>query len=209
VSVASAGRRRSRRRRGRIRGRVAAVVPTAFAPLIGFALGAALAWVARPELARDEGPIVASRCFALVVAFVGFVWLPVVGYFAAFHGDWSYLYVVAWSRVPSAIDLGLVLIAGAAVVGSFCLAAEPVRKRRYGPVVVMIVAPAGLCVAGLLLAVHRLAVSGTYAQFHGDFGTEPIVASSLGKGVLLMGAVLFLGLAWTGRWLMRMSAEGS
>ena len=184
-------------------------MPIAFAPLFGFSLGAALAWVAGPELARDEGPIVASRSFALVVAFVGFVWLPVVGYFVAFHGDWSFLYVVAWRSVPSAFDLGLVLLAGAAVVGSFWLAAAPVRKRRFGPVVAMIVAPGALAVGGLTLAVHRLAVSGTYAQFHGDFGTEPIAASPLGKGVLFMGAVVALGLAWTVRWLVRMGAEGS
>jgi hypothetical protein len=184
-------------------------VPIAFAPLFGFALGAALAWIARPELTRDEGPIVASNCFALVVAFVGFVWLPVVGYFVAFHGDWSYLYLVAWRRVPSAVDLGLVLIAGAAVVGSFWLAAVPVRKRRFGPVVAMIVVPGTVAIAGLVLSVHRLAVSGTYAQFHGDFGTESIAASSLGKGVLLMGVLLLVSLAWTVRWLMRMAAEGS
>jgi hypothetical protein len=184
-------------------------VPIAFAPLFGFALGAALAWVAGPELARDEGPIVASRSFALVVAFVGFVWLPVVGYFVAFHGDWSLLYLVAWRRVPSAIDLGLVLLAGAAVVGSFWLAAEPVRKRRFGSVIAMMIAPGAIAVAGLTLAVHRLAVSGTYAQFHGDFGTVPIGASPLGKGVLFMGAMVALGLAWTVRWLIRMGSEGT
>ena len=54
---------------------------------------------------------------------------------------------------------------------------------------------------------HRLAVSGTYAQFHGEFGTEPIEASTLGKGVLLMGSLLTLGLAWTVRALVAMAAE--
>ena len=50
-------------------------------------------------------------------------------------------------------------------------------------------------------------MSGTYAQFHGDFGTQPISASPLGKGVLLMGVVLALGIAWTVRWLNRMGSE--
>jgi hypothetical protein len=184
-------------------------VPIPFAPFFGLALGASLAWIAGPALARDEGPVVASRSFAIVAAFAGFVWLPVVGYFVAFHGDWSYLYMVSWRRVPSAVDLGLVLLAGAAVVGSFWLAADPVRKRRFAPVIAMIVTPAALGVAGLTLAARRLAVSGTFAQFHGDFGTEAIGASPLGKGVLLMGVVLALGVAWTVRWLSFLGAESS
>ena len=184
-------------------------MPIAFAPLLGVALGAVLAWVAAAELARDDGPIVASRAFVIVAAFTGFVWLPIVGYFVAFHGDWSYLYVVPWRRVPSAIDLGLVLLAGAAVVGSFWLAVEPVRKRRFGPVVAAVVAPTALAVAGLTFSVRRLAVSGTYAQFHGDFGTQPIGESPLGKGVLLMGIVVALGIAWTVRWLNRLGAEAN
>ncbi len=182
-------------------------MPIAFAPLLGVALGAVLAWVAAPELARIDGPIVASRPFAVVTAFAAIVWLPAVGYFVAFHGDWSYLYLVPWQRVPSAIDLGLVLLAAAAVVGGFWAAVAPVRKRRSGALAAMVVAPGALAAAGLTVAAHRLAVSGTYAQFHGDFGTEPIGASALGRGVLLMAIVLVLGVAWTVRALLRMAAE--
>jgi hypothetical protein len=182
-------------------------MPIPFAPLLGFALGALLAWVAGPELGRDDGPIALSRPFAVVGAFAAFLWLPIVGYFVAFHGDWSYLYLVSWRRVPSAIDLGLVLLSGVAVPGAFWLAVRPVRKRRLGPIVVMVVAPGAIALVGVALTIHRLAVSGTYAQFHGEFGTEPIGASVLGKGVLLMGAVLTLGLAWTVRALVRMAAE--
>jgi hypothetical protein len=181
-------------------------MPIPFAPLVGLALGAALAWIAAPELSRDDGPIVASRSFAVIVAFATLVWLPAVGYFVAFHGDWAYLYVVPWQRVPSAIDLGLVLVAGAAVVGGFCLAVPPVRKRRIGPVVALVITPATVSVAALTLAARRLAVSGTFAQFHGDFGTEPIAASTLGKGVLLMAVVVAVGIAWTVYSLLRLSA---
>jgi hypothetical protein len=166
-----------------------------------------LAWIAGPELARDDGPITLSRPFAVVTAFAALVWIPVVGYFVAFHGDWSYLYLVPWQHVPSAVDLGLVLLSGVAVVGGFWLAVRPVRKRRLSPVVLLVVAPLALAVGGLTLALHRLSVSGTYAQFHGEFGTESISASILGKGVLLMAAVLALALAWTVRWLVGMAAE--
>lgn len=182
-------------------------MPIAFAPLVGLALGAALAWVASPELVRIDGPIVASRPFAVVAALAGLVWLPVVGYFVAFHGDWSYLYVVAWQRVPSAVDLGLVLLAGAALVGGFWLAVRPVRTRRPGPVAALVVAPLVVAALGLAVSARRLAVSGTYAQFHGDFGTQAIGSSTLGKGVLVMLLVLGLGVAWTVRALLRIGAE--
>jgi hypothetical protein len=182
-------------------------MPIVFAQLVGFVLGAALAWVAAPDLALNEGPIVASRPFAVVVAFAIFVWLPVVGYFAAFHGDWSYLYVVASRRVPSAVDLGLVLLAVAAVVGGFWLAVGPVRRRRFCLLVALMALPGGIATAALPFVARRLAVSATYSQFHGDFGTEPIGASTLGKGVLLMGILLAAAIAWTVRALMRMGYD--
>jgi hypothetical protein len=181
-------------------------VPIPFAPLIGLAIGAALAWIAAPELARDDGPIPLSRPFAVVAAFAAFVWLPVIGYFVAFHGDWAYLYAVPWQRVPSAVDLLLVLFSAGAMLGGFALAVPAVRRRRLTPLIALIVPPGALVAASIVLAAHRLAVSGTYAQFHGDFGTEPIAASTLGKGVLFLGAVLALGVAWTVRALLRMAA---
>ena len=182
-------------------------MPIAFAPLLGLALGVALAWVAAPELVRIEGPVVASRPFAVVAAFAGLVWLPAVGYFVAFHGDWSYLYLVPWQSVPSAVDLCLVLLAGACVVGGFSVAVRPLRTRRLGPVAALVVAPVTVVLAGVALSAHRLAVSGTFAQYHGDFGTEPIGASALGRGVLLFDVALALGVAWTVRTLLVMAAD--
>jgi hypothetical protein len=160
-----------------------------------------------PARGWGDAPIVASRPFSLVLAFTVLVWLPVVGYFVAFHGDWAYLYVVPWRRVPSAVDLGLVLASGAALLGAFALSEPFVRKRRFGPVVSMVAVPAALSLVGLPFVARRLAVSGSYAQFHGDFGTEPIGASLLGRGVLLMGLVLGVGIAWTVRSLSRMAAD--
>ena len=182
-------------------------MPIAFAPFAGVAFGAALAWVAAPGLARDDGPVMLSMPFALVAAFAGLLWLPIVSYFVAFHSDWSYLYLVSSQRVPSAVDLGLVLLSTAAVPGAFFVAARPVRKRRMGAAAALVAVPVAAVVAGVAVASSRLAVSGTYAQFHGEFGTEPIGASTLGRGVLLMAILLALGLAWTARSLAQMATE--
>jgi hypothetical protein len=184
-------------------------MPIVFAPFVGLLLGSALAWAASSELVTSEGPVALARSFGVVVAFASFVALPVVGYFAAFHGDWSYLYLVSSRRVPSAIDLVLVLVAAGTVVGGFWVAALPLRKRRLAPLLALMAAPA-LCLAvALPLSLRRLAVSATFAQFHGDFGTEPIGASVLGKGVLLMGFMLALGVGWTVNSLARMGSEAA
>jgi hypothetical protein len=182
-------------------------VPLPLAPLFGFVIGVALAWAAGPELSRDDGPLVASRPFALVVAFALLVYTPIVGYFVAFHGDWSYAYALAARRVPSAVDLGLVLASGGTVVLGLAVAAPQVRKRRLSAIVTMLVAPGSVALALLALAAHRLSVNATYAQFHGDFGGEPIAESALGRSVLVMGVLLSLGIAWCVRAIGQMNVE--
>jgi hypothetical protein len=180
------------------------LVPIVFAPLVGFSLGAAFAWVAAPGLARSEGPVALTPAFAVVAAFSGFVWLPAVGYFVAFHGDWSYLYLTG--QRPSAIDLALVLLSGACVASGFLVVARPVRKRRAGPVLAAVGLPIGVVLGGLPFVLRRLAVSATYTQFRGDFGTEPIGSSLLGRGALLVGVVLAAAVVWT-IWSLRVTGE--
>src|SRR4051794_38294870 len=97
-------------------------MPLPFALLLGFALGVILAHLAKAEIARLDGPLVTSRALAIVAAFAGIVFTPIVGYFLAFHGDWAYLYVVPWLSVPSAVDLALVLAAGGSIVLGFVIA---------------------------------------------------------------------------------------
>ncbi|MGA2447413.1 MAG: hypothetical protein ABTD50_01915 [Polyangiaceae bacterium] len=179
-------------------------MPIVVAPFLGFALGAFLAWVAAPSVARDQGPLMMSRPFVIVAFFAACAWLPISGYFLAFHGDWSYLYLVSWQRVPSAIDLGLVLLATAAVVGGFSAAARPVRRRRFDAVAALVLAPIAVTLVVLGTASRRLSISGTYAQYHGDFGTQPIASSVLGTGLLFMDCVLLAAIGWTTYWLLRL-----
>jgi hypothetical protein len=170
-------------------------VPIVFAHFIGLSLGGAFAWIAGPELARTEGPVVLTPAFAVVAAFASLVWLPMVGYFVFFHRDWSYFYLAA--QHSSAIDLALAMLSAACVMACFLAVARPARKRLLGPFLVATGVPLALALAALPFVGRRLLVSGTYAQFHGDFGTEPIAASLLGRSVLVMGALVALAVAWT------------
>lgn len=169
-------------------------MPLFFAPLVGWTLGAALAWFARGELARDDIPTVASRPFVVTCLFAAMVYGPMLAYFAAFHGDWAYLYLVPWRKVPSALDLGLVLV-GAVTVPVGMWAASRFSRQGRVTLVGALAAPAALLtLVGAGVLQHRLATSASYAQFHGGFGTVPISEAPLGKSVIWM--LLVLGAAF-------------
>lgn len=140
-----------------------------------------------------------SRPFLVALALTVLVYTPILAYFAAFHGDWAYLYLVPWNRVPSAVDLALVLVGGGALPVGFAVAAPLVRRRRVGPLTMLALGPGAAGVALALLASKRLVLNATYAQFQGDFGAEAISSSALGRGVLVMGIVLALAIAWSVR----------
>ena len=175
------------------------VVLILLAPLAGFVFGVAFAWMARLELGRVDAPVVATRPFNVALGFAGFVYGPLVGYFIVFHGDWTYGYVVSWHRVPSAVDLALDLFAGASVLFGVAASAHAARARRLEVVAWLAALPAVMCALLVVWGASRLAVSATYAQYHGGFGVLPIASSALGRSVLVMAVVLVLGLAWTAR----------
>ncbi len=172
-------------------------MPLPFALPIGVILGVSLAWLARAELARSEVPLFLARPFLVALGLGFVVYAPVVGYFAALHGDWAYLYLVRWSRVPSAVDLTVVLVCGAGVPAGFALAA-PWAIAKRSPRLLWLAAGIGGCVlAAAAVASHRLGVSASYAQYHGGFGGVPLARSSLGRGVLSSWFALAAGYAWS------------
>jgi hypothetical protein len=182
-------------------------VPILLAVLAGFLLGVAFAWLARAELGDGDGPVVASRPFNVVVGFAALVYGPLIGYFVAFHGDWTYGYTVAWRGVPSAVDLALVLLGGCSVLFGMVASAHAARARRLTVVAWLAVVPAVAFVLALGWGAQRLAVSATYAQYHGGFGVIPIGSSNLGRAVLAMGLALTSGIAWTVRALGQVARQ--
>jgi hypothetical protein len=174
-------------------------VPIPLAWLVAFAFGAAFAKVAQAEIARAEGPLVASRPMAVVLGFAGLVFFPVVAYFAAFHGDWAYLYLVSWQNVPSAVDLALVLATTSMLPAGFITAVGLIRTRRSRAargLAILIGLPLAFAATLALVLAHRLGVSASAAQYAGGFGVEPIAQSVLGKGLLWGLLALGSGAAW-------------
>jgi hypothetical protein len=172
-------------------------VPLPVSPFVGFLLGVSFAWAARKNLSKVDGPLLLARPVVVAAAFAAFVYGPLCGYFAAFHGDWAYLYIVDWEKVPSALDLAFVLAASAAVPLGTIAAWSAARGRRLNAVARIAVVPATVTLGLLAWGAKRLAVSATYAQFHGDFGVQPIAASTLGRGLLWTAIVATVGIAWS------------
>lgn len=172
-------------------------MPLPLALPIGLLFGMSLAWMARVELARSEVPLVLARPFLVAVALGAIVYGPVVAYFVAMHGDWAYLYLIRYSRIPSAVDLSLVVLAAAQVPLGFALA-SPWAMAKRGPALLKVGVLIGvLLLAGCIVAHRRLAVSASYAQYHGSFAVMPLGKTPLGRAVLLSWAALVAAYAWT------------
>jgi hypothetical protein len=182
---------------------VSGPVPAPIAPLVGFLLGVAFAWLAAEELARAEG--FASRSMIAVSLFGLLAFAPVAGYFLAFAPDWSYAYFVDSRRLPGAVDLTFVLIDAASVPAGFAAAARYAKTKRSGSLLRVLLVPLVLAVGFLLIAFPRLGIDATYAQYQGDFGTRSVSGSPLGYALLWMTLVLCGAIAWTAVWLRRSS----
>lgn len=159
-----------------------------------FASGVLVALAARADLRGSPQATVLSQAFAAYLLYAGLVVVPASLYFYIFHGDWYLLYLVDSQRVPSALVLlacGLEVALGA---GGFVLGAAFVRNQREPWAGAVVGVSASLGAAAIPLARQRLAVVGTYAQFHGDFGLAPFGGVLL-QGVICMSLWCLTGLA--------------
>jgi hypothetical protein len=181
-------------------------MPAPLAPFIGFALGVAFAWWSRDELARSQAVAgIGSRSLVIVTLFATIVFAPIGAYFLAFEADWSYAYFIDTRRIPSALQLALVLVDAASVPIGFVVAASYARSKKLVPVLTLGTSPAVLVLVCIALTAGRLGIQASYAQFHGDFGTRPVAGSSLGYALLWMDALLVLGALWTTRQVQKVA----
>lgn len=176
-------------------------MPLPFALGLGLVLGAFLALAAGPSLRRTDGGRVRVHTLAVAGLFGALVLGPATSYFVAFHGDWAHLYLVPAARVPSAVDLALLLGISTAPAAVVALAAQPMAWPYAGrPDASRIVA--GVTVVAALMALfvarRRILVVGTYGQYHGAFGLVPLGESRVGLASLLLGGLVVGGavLAW-------------
>ncbi|WP_437758289.1 hypothetical protein [Sorangium sp. So ce1389] len=200
-------------------------MPAFVAPLVGFALGALLAWFSaaaphRPGALRAAEPRLAPdprvRRLALVTLFAVLVFAPVCAYFLVFAPDWSFAYLVDTRRIPSAIDLVLLLLDAASVPAGFAAAqrfaasagGRPTAQRSVRAVAVFAGAPLAIALVAVVALARRLALDGTYRQVEGDFGVHPVAGGPLGYALLWMYTMLAAGFAVTVSALLRREPPG-
>lgn len=175
-------------------------MPAVIAPLVGFALGAWLAWAQRESLHREA---MARRDTWIVGLFAGLVFAPAAGYFLVFAADWSYAYLLDASRIPSAVQLTLATGDAASVLAGYALARRALEASAPRALVAALALPMGLTLLATVALGARLSVDATYAQFHGGYGATPLAGSRLGAAVVWMDAVVAVGAVLAARALQR------
>lgn len=178
-------------------------VPALAAPLFGLSLGVLFAWAGAEEIARSSGSAV-SRSSVVAALFGVLVYAPACAFFQAFFPDWSFAYLLDAEHRGLVLDLALVLLNAASVPLGLTFFARSAAARRVATLTRAGAIPSALAVVSLLAFSSRLRVVSTYAQFHGDFGTEPLTGSQVAWALLWMAVVVAGAVAWTVRVLRRL-----
>lgn len=179
-------------------------MPVVAAPLFGFALGVVFAWAGSEEIARLGGSVT-SRSLVVAALFGALVYAPTCGYFEAFFPDWSYAYFLDSQARPIVLDLGLLILNGMSVPLGLAAFSRAAASRRTAALARGATVPAALAALFVLAMLPRLRIFATFAQFHGDFGTEPLTGSPVGYALIWMTAVVAGAAAWTIHVLRRLA----
>jgi hypothetical protein len=170
-------------------------MPVLVALPFGLCLGVLFAWLSRRELRRVTTEL-GSRGLAIAALFALFVLAPASAYFLAFEPDWCLAYLVDTSQASPALTPALLLLALASVPGGFLLGRLLLERGDEANLLRALSASVVVTLGAVMLGLRRFAVQGSYAQFHGDFGTQPLAGSSLGYAILLLGFWLTVGLGF-------------
>jgi hypothetical protein len=160
-------------------------MPVVSALVLGFALGAGLAWATARALSRAVQGL-ASRALLIVGLLALLAYAPAVILIATLAPAWSYTYLVDPQLLPSwLMPVYALLVAGSVPLGYASALARPERARGSFRVRWFVVS----AVLGLLVlapGLPRLTVVATFEQFHADYGVQPVAGAPLGYALIWM-----------------------
>jgi len=167
-------------------------MPAFMGPFVGFALGAALAWLGRREGERVDERSHGARV-GVAALFALLVMAPVCAYFLIFTPDWAFAYLVDSRKIPSAVELTLVMLTAGAVVVGFIAAERAHKKRSFRALALAAGVPSAIALAEVLIFFPKLRIEGSFHQVESGFGTQSVAGTPLGYAILWMSSMLVLG----------------
>jgi hypothetical protein len=160
-------------------------MPVVSALVLGFALGAGLAWATAQELSRSVQGLTA-RAILIVGLLALLAYAPAVVLIATLAPAWALAYVAAPEQLPGwLMPVFALLVAGSVPLGFASALGRPrtahgaFRSRWF-------VVPALLGLLVLAPGLPRLAVVGSFEQFHADYGVQRVAGGPLGYALLWM-----------------------
>jgi hypothetical protein len=171
-------------------------MPVLVALPLGLSLGMSFAWAARRELRRATTRQLGSHGLGVATLFGLLVFTPISAYFLAFEPDWCLAYLLDTAQVSAALVPALLMLSLVSVPAGFLIGGRVLSRGDDAGLLRVLGAFAVLTLGAIMLGLRRFAVQGSYAQFHGDFGTQQLAGSSLGYAILLLGFWLTDGLGF-------------
>ena len=168
-------------------------------------LGSSVAFAAHLQIRTMQRPVSYNRYFNALMLLEMLVVVPAGIYFAAFYPDWSWMYLVDARSLP--IGISVMAIASYPVAAGLGYLVGYFSARSASDwVTVIFMLFVVLSLGGLLvMAGEKLAVLGTYEQYHRNVGLKAFTESSLLPSVALAGVCI--GVSW-GYLIYRFVREG-
>lgn len=173
-------------------------MPLLVGPIVGFSLGALLAWISRAEATREDEAALRART-QVAALFAALCFAPACAYFAIFAGDWALFYLADSRGLPSAITLLILVIDALAVIAGFRAGYAAARRRADRALYAIGAVPATIAAAIVIALFSRLREDGTFHQVSARFGTRPVAGGPLGYAILWMGAMVAAGMVLAAR----------
>lgn len=168
-------------------------------------LGSSVAFSAHLQIRTMQRPVSYNRYFNALMLLEALVIVPAGIYFAAFYPDWSWMYLVDARGLPTGTSV-MAIASYPVAAGLGYLVGYFSARSASDWVTVIFMLFVVLSLGGLLvMAGDKLAVLGTYEQYHRNVGLKTFTESSLLPSAAL--TWLCIGVSW-GYLVYRFVREG-
>lgn len=182
-------------------------MPFVSALVLGFALGAGLAWATARALSRAVKGLAASAL--LIVGLLALLaYAPAVILVATLAPAWSFAYLLDPEQLPGWLMPVYGLLAAGSVPLGFASALARPHAARGTFRVRWFVVPALLGIVVLAPGLRRLAVVASFDQFHADYGVQAVAGAPLGYALIWTLAGVCLASSCAYRALTALAALG-